>query len=498
MLITAKSHAKASSEMALAPFLGIPFAAKDALVRARQQLADRVYPRRQLAALLRSYNESIGNAEPAVMDKIDALQSADAPCVVTGQQLGLMGGPAYTILKAVTCLRVARDNGAVPIFWLATEDHDIAEIDHTYLLGALGNLQRFHLAFAKDGRSVEDLMLSPKHVEEIERFLQTAGIPAEAWAPIAPSYAQTMAQVLVKLFAGSGMVFLEPRLLRPLAAPFFRRELEEHAAIQQVLMETTRRLKEAGGTTPLVFEGGGPNLFLKSAAGQRQKLRWDGEAFVGGAQRLSLAECLALCDSAPERFSPNAAARPVLQSALLPVLAYVAGPSEMAYHRQLADYHRFHGVPMPCVVPRIAATLIPPLAAEVLDRSGLEPWEAIPQHWPELMPTLSDEVDVVQAGWLRAAARAFGSDLDEQVLSRTVKQGARKLMRKVVKARLARQGLPAHGLHLLRNLLFPHGKPQERVLNWWGFQSETTENLVEEFIKMPPTDPEAHLYCYLS
>jgi hypothetical protein len=97
---------------------------------------------------------------------------------------------------------------------------------------------------------------------------------------------------------------------------------------------------------------------------------------------------------------------------------------------------------------------------------------------------------------MRLAARSFGLDLEEQVLIRAVKQGTRKMQRKVIKARLRRQGIPSHGLHYLHNLLHPRGKPQERVLNWWGFQSESTENIIEKFLEMPEENPEAHLYSY--
>lgn len=497
MLIRVKEHTNAPDEKSPEPFLNIFYQDEDALRRARVQLKGREYSRQELAIILRTYNQSIGNDDAFVMRNIERFASEELPFVVTGQQLGFMGGPAYTILKGITCLRIARKTETIPLFWLATEDHDIAEIDHAYLIDGLGNLQRFYLSFPKDGRSVEDLTLSQKHMEEIERFLETVGVPIEERPQTSSSYALTMAKALAKQFAGTGLVFLEPHLLRSLAVSFFRKEIKEHEAIQDILKRTTANLISAGVMAPLEV-GTGTNLFLKSPTGQRQKLRWDGNAFIAGTQIYSLKECLALCDSMPERFSPSAAARPVLQSALLPVLAYIAGPSEFAYYRQLGDYHRFHDVPMPCIIPRIQATLIPPQAAVLLEKCSLEPWEAIPYHWSELMPSLNSEMEILQGGWLRLAARSFGSDLEEQVLMRTVRQGVRKLQRKVIKARLRRQGLPSYGLHFLRNLLSPHSKPQERVLNWWGFQAESTENLIEQFTNMPEKNSEAHFYSYIS
>src|ERR1700722_14421158 len=100
--------------------------------------ADRNYPRSQLHHLLKEYNQTIGNDQPALENAERILQSETA-CVITGQQLGMMGGPSYTILKGISCLLFACKINAIPIFWLATEDHDISEIDHTYLLDSLGN-----------------------------------------------------------------------------------------------------------------------------------------------------------------------------------------------------------------------------------------------------------------------------------------------------------------------------------------------------------------------
>ncbi len=140
-----------------------------------ESLAKRSYPRKALVPLLTAYNREIGN-DAAALANIGRLGDSTSVCVVTGQQLGLMGGPSYTILKAISCLLLARATGSIPIFWAATEDHDIGEIDHTTLLDSLSNLATFRLRFRHDGRFVEDLTLTEGHLEAIRSFCEAAGL----------------------------------------------------------------------------------------------------------------------------------------------------------------------------------------------------------------------------------------------------------------------------------------------------------------------------------
>jgi bacillithiol synthase len=402
-------------------------------------IKDKTYPREPLAKILEEYNRHLGN-DTISLQNAAKLQDPGSYCVVTGQQLGMFGGPLYTILKGISCLLLARQTGSIPIFWLATEDHDIVEIDHTYCIEPSGNLKRFHLSLSRDGSAVEDIVLSPKNVEEIHAFWEYLKLKEPLPIP-GERYADYMTKELIRLFAGTGMVFLEPKLLRPFAIPFFSREIKECQTIREVLKETTRRLVEAG-EQPVINVEESTNLFLKDKQNKRVKLRFDGNAFTAGHEQFSLNELLSMVEKEPQRFSCNVAARPVLQNLLLPVIAYVAGPSELQYHRQLVEYHQFHGVSMPVIAPRISATLIPPEAVPILEACGPDLWEDIPTQVP-------------------------------------------------------RKEIPKKDLHFLRNLLHPHNEPQARVLNWWEFQSKTEENLMTGCLRLLSWEPSQHYFIYL-
>lgn len=384
------------------------------------------FHRQELSKILHDYNLEIGNE--SALSNVDALNQQNKMCVFTGQQLGFMGGPVYTILKAITCISLAREINAIPIFWLATEDHDVHEIDHTYLIDALGNLEKFQLKFPKEGHFVESLHLDAGNKDVLEKFLKAVNVNDQ---PKGDSYSKIMATYLAKLFKGTGLVFVEPYLLRHLAKPFFRKEIVDSAAIHKTLKEAESEILSFTEET---------NLFLKLDGGLRRKLKREGDRYLANGQEYSLNEILDLLEKEPQRFSANVAARTVMQSLLFPTVAYVAGPTEAQYYQQFKAYHKYHNVQMPTIVPRMSATMIKPHVGELLSKDKLNPWDEIPAASELLTP---------------------------------------------------------QELHILRNELHPRGRPQERVLNWYGYQALTQENLVEQLLKKANWKTQGHHYCYV-
>lgn len=439
----------------------------DPLAAALGSMEKHLYPRRELSALLKDYNQKIGNDEAALANA-ERVVNEMSYCIVTGQQLGFLGGPAYTILKAVSCLLIARQTGAIPLFWLATEDHDIAEIEKTYTLDSLGNLKKYKLSFPK-GLSVEDLRLSAKNIALIEAFFLQNRL-GEIPCPIREndSYCTVMATILARLFRGTGLLFLEPKLLRPMSQALYSREIKKAEEINALLRRDAHAMTLEGKEAPLSIQEGALNLFLKDDHLQRIKLIKQGPLFFAGKNAYSEDQLLELLAQSPHRFSSNAAARPLVQCHLIPTAAYVAGPNELKYHRQLKGYFAYHNVPMPSIIPRLSMTFIPKKAQSYLEILNLAPWEAIPTSWESLFLWLSD---YKQGGgdWERAA-----------------REQCEKL------------GIPYNALHYLRNLLRPYGERQERTLNWFWLQAQTEENLIEFLLKQMSWNSQGHHYCFLS
>jgi len=491
-----REESKLYRESNLTSFFSISPLDPEGALKSRKQLEGRVFWRNELADILERYNRMIGN-DMVAMQQVEAFRQDESVCVMTGQQLGLFGGPAYTILKAISCLIVARKHHAVPIFWLATEDHDVDEIDHTYLLDTLGNLNKVHLSLPKDGQFVEDLQLTPRHHEVINRFFgsvdqKSLGLSIRGET----SYCRAMARLLTSLFQGTGMVFLEPHLLRPLAKSLFRKEIKHSEEISSILQNTTQKLKKAGGESVLEIDQG-TNLFLKIDGKYRRKIQEEKGVFTVGKLTFTKEELLQLIEDEPERFSTNAQARCVLQNTLFPVLAYIAGPGELGYYHQLGDYHRFHNLSVPWIVPRLSATIITPQAEQMLEQCRVLPWEEIPHRWSQIIPNIEEGSTELIQEWLQSAMQHFGEDLSNESMSRFIRYQSSKLQRKVTMSRLRKQGIAPYSLHYLHNLIYPHEKPQERILNWWEFQSHTSESIIQEFLNQLSDIPQGHLYCYL-
>lgn len=351
---------------------------------------------KSVAQAILDYNQSIHNDQKA-LDNTEQLFEPNALTVVTGQQLGLMGGPLLTILKAVTAIQVARQFDAVPIFWLATEDHDVDEIRQVITLNDDGNLDRYSLDFPKR-HFVEDLILNESHLSVIEKFCHKMGVSLDCKA--GELYAKVMARLLTKVFEGKGLVLVEPHIFRPFSQNIYAKEIQDSKNIQATLEASSKRLVESGIQPPLSLDHS-TNLFYKNEDGERVKVDFGHH---------SKSAWLDLLKKHPERFSSNAALRPVVQNAFLNPIAYVAGPTELAYHQQLQDYHRYHQVKMPAMVSRLSATMINEKGAKILKEQNTLPWTP---------------------------------------LKVTGKDG-----------------------HYLRNLIHPKEKMQERVLSWWNFHRE--------------------------
>lgn len=472
-------------------FLAYPPYSEEAFPSAKKAVLEKTYPREQLVQILTEYNTTIGGDEK-VFTNISRLKEKESVCIVTGQQLGFMGGPGFTILKGLSCLLLAKKTNAVPIFWLATEDHDLEEVDHTFLIDAMGNLKEFKVPIGsnKERHALEDIELTQKLKEVMQKFLEAVNWHVNL--PAVNSYPLTMAAFMAHLFKGTGLIFLEPKILKPLGQTFFQREIKEAEAILIALQTTKQRLLEQGGEAPLAVEEG-PQLFLKSELGRRERLILEGSVFRAGEKSYSYEELL---NKSPERFSTNAASRPIFQSSVLPVAAYVAGPAELKYWKQLKGYFVYHNVPMPWVVPRLSATFITPQGGEMLNKLSLKPWEAIPMHWGELFSDVEENLTALQSEWKEKALKLFPKELSHKHFETFLRHQMSKLEKTLLTKKLKSKGVPTFALHYLRNLIHPHNHLQERVLNFCGFNASAKSSLVIELLRRLEWNTKGHAYVF--
>ena len=340
--------------------------------------------RRAVAEILREQNERLGSSGET-MRNIERLRDGVA-AIVTGQQVGLFSGPAYCIYKALDAIawakRLTRAGvDAVPIFWMATEDHDLAEANHVFFHERDGIAQlAAEVGDSGAGRSVGRIsfgdgiaavvehastLLDGPSAKEIREILESSYRAGE-------NFGSAFGKLLARLLAGSGLILLEPldRRLHELARPIYRKAIEQSGEIASELLARGKELGKLGFHAQVKVTQQSTLIFL-DVEGKREAVRRKNGDFLAGNWRLSAADLLKKVENEPEALSASVLLRPVLQDFLLPTAAYVGGPAEVAYMAQAqVVYKRILGR-MPAILPRASFTLVEPNVARTMKKYEL-------------------------------------------------------------------------------------------------------------------------------
>lgn len=437
------------------------------------------YPRAALATTLLDYNRALG-AHPNALANAVALRDADTFCVVAGQQAAFLGGYAAITYKIITLIRLALHlqerfhKRVLPLFWLATEDHDFGEINHADYPRADGEIGRVSFGGAQSGRPISDLAVGPQIWRAFDAYFEA--MPAtpereplkERCAPRADeNYCSWHARLWSQLFSVHGLLLVEPRHLRPLAGDFFDFALRNSGDIRRLLDETAVRLSAAGYTSALTSAQTG-TLYTFDAAGQRVRVNAD-PVHLDAAR------------AQPERYSTDVALRPLLADRILPVLANVLGPGELAYQGMLKPLYAHFGIAQPLLFPRKRYTLLSRQTAERLSayKTSARALLTAPEvDFSALVRALlppSDLETFAEARRDMEAAfvplRRHVTDLDPGLVKtwqQTLRGSLRnleKLEERAVRARLSQMGVSKGELRLLCNRLLPRAVLQERVFS---------------------------------
>jgi bacillithiol synthase len=484
--------------------------------------------RQKVAAILERQNRAWG-ASPTTLKNVERLR-AGAACVVTGQQVGLLGGPLFSIFKALGAIRLAERASelgvdCVPMFWLATEDHDLAEINHTTLLASDSSLQP--VATPTQGAPdapVSDIRLGEEIRQPLEMAAATLG-DSEITDLLRRCYqpGETLGSAFAKLFAALvgrwGVVMLDASdpELHALAQPIYRSAIERAEELDQALLERDRELLSSGYHDQVKVTELSTLLFTIQNGARVVIHRGNGVAraadFRIGEEKISREELLERIDAEPRHFSANVLLRPVVQDYLLPTLAYTGGPAECAYFAQAAVvYEKLLGRVTPAV-PRFSATLVEPKAANLLERYGLKLTDVFhgPEHLREALAEQALPADLKQA--FEDASKSLEETLSriEQGLQRLdptlvdAAQNAASKMRyqldrlqgKAARAELLRSEVLDRHASLLNNLLFPHKDLQEREIAGVSFLARHGMELLEKLYQAANGSCPDHQVVYI-
>lgn len=352
----------------------------DAVRAAARSLAYPEERRRSVASILRAQNEAFGTGA-ATREHLDRLERG-AIAVVSGQQVGLFTGPAYTFYKALAAIQIAQELtqegiDAVPLFWMATEDHDLDEVRGTNWF-VDGQLRRFELPVPSQvGEPVGRISLGEAvaaFASEAAGLLEKAGDASmardlsDSYRP-GETYGSAFAKLLTRLLAKQGLILIDPldQRLHAAAAPVFLKVVEQRDAIVEDLLLREKALEKHGYEAQVKVTAKSTLLFYLDGTG-REAITASNGTFKTAATSWSREEFASLVEAEPHRFSPNALLRPVMQDYLFPTVAYIGGPAEISYFAQSEVAYRHVLGRMPVLLPRAGFTLVDPKATKLLQK----------------------------------------------------------------------------------------------------------------------------------
>jgi bacillithiol biosynthesis cysteine-adding enzyme BshC len=464
------------------------------------------FPEERRALLVSALRQQNGNS-PAV----SALAREGTVAVVTGQQVGLFSGPAYTIFKALTAAKLAKHLNelgvpAVPVFWLATEDHDLAEVDHAWVFNHIATPAKVTVSnVASVGGPVGEVKLEQVPLAELRERLGELPFADQVISRLKESYGSSTGEsptfgsgfhsFLRELLRDCGLLYLDPLLpaVREMAVPFIREAVHRVPHLIQALRQRNRELLSAGYHAQVHIDDSTSLVFLIDE-NKRIPLRWkDGRFYTRDASYTP--DDL---DHLGGRVSPNALLRPVMQDYLLPTAAYVGGPSEIAYMAQTQVLYDNLLGRMPVLFPRNSFTLLNSRAAKLLHRYGIRVPDlfdhrenvcsriaerlvpgSLAEEFASVRSTVSSALSSLQSNLtdldptLNAAAKKSASKILYQI---------NKLSNKTARVRMQRDERARQDSAYLMNLIFPYRHLQERFYSIVPFLAQHGMDLTQRLM----------------
>src|ERR1051326_195432 len=460
--------------------------------------------RKKIGEILATQSRQFG-ASAKTLANIEKLR-ADASAVVTGQQVTLFGGPAFAIYKALTAITVAeqlskRGIESVPIFWLATQDHDFAEVQGALLRSPAGEYRSFSLqtTTAPADSPVGKIKLGTQIgalAHEAAEFVggEQAALLRDCYQA-EETLGSAMGRLFAKIFANRGLIVMDPLHpeLQRLAAPLYQEVVKKRDELDRSLLERGKELEAAGYHQQVKVTPSSTLLFLE-LDGTRTPLRRVNGNFAAGEKRYSEPQLIEHINKSPETISGNALLRPVVQDYLLPTVAYVCGPAEVAYFAQASVIYEKLLKQVTPIIPRLSATMLDARDQRLLAEYGLRVRDVMEQgaKLGEFLAARKLNSDVEKA------FATAGSVFEEQIgsLEKQLKQfdptlaDAAKHSRSKIEYQLSRlRGRAANALlrrnqelrrhaESLHKSLFPNRELQERQIAGISYLARFGEDLL--------------------
>lgn len=483
--------------------------------------------------ILASQSTTLG-ADALVQQNIQKLRDQDCVAVLTGQQAGLFGGPLYTIYKALSAIRSCEilnqlGTKAVPIFWTATEDHDLEEVSTIRALDKTGAIVAAHLDAQRndEGRPVGNVAFDNTIHATIESWLATMSrtefsadlkeLLTSYYRPGA-TYGSAFAGLMSKLFAKYGLIVfdpLDPRA-KKLASPIYASAVANSGEIVSALTARSEELVGAGYHAQVLIAEDYFPLFWQSDDGVRRSIKRINNSklkITGEGIEFSSDELLNLSESQPERFSPGVMLRPVVQDFLFPTICYYGGAAEIAYFAQNSEVYRILERPLTTILPRQSFTIVEAKHTRAMKKYGftfVDLFVGIENLWPELVERMIDPETPRVFAEVEEKMNTELNRLDQQlsIIDPTLAEGLAKRRRKIIyhigalrakfhRVRIEKDETINGQITSMHNSLLPNGRLQERTLNFSVFANRYGPQFIDWLYDAIDLNDNDHRVVYL-
>ncbi len=458
---------------------------------------------------LTSYHQELGIKQDKQLLKLGEEGSL---AIVTGQQLGIYGGPVFTIYKTITTILLAKQwekklgVPVVPVFWLADEDHDFNEVAW---FGVSGNEEFKKVIYdeVSTGALVSEYSISDSihsFKAEIKELFIDTDFSTSLWSLFdecfteGATFASAFAKMMDHMFAKHGLLIAgsNSKEIKSILAQTFADSITKQNQIHDALSDQSDKLS-SGYHRQVVI--GDTNLFYLDEERRRVKIEGSGELWKAGKKAWSEEGIIAEINSSPERFSPNVFLRPIIQDQLLPTLGYVAGPGETAYYGQMKTLYPIFGLEMPVIFPRLSGTLLESGIERIMEKLPFElniyseriedldskyvalsesnDIEALFNNWKHEIKSISEnpsgiikDIEASLNGTVGKTISGFDTALDnlKGKVYRSVKQQEHTQLQRIRK---------------IKAQLYPGGGLQERMVSFMYFMNKYGINVWDEILE---------------
>lgn len=480
--------------------------------------------REVLAGSLQEFNQSLG-ACGETMKNIGLLEEKDTAAVVTGQQAGVLTGPLYTIYKAAAAVKLAQKLSregmkSVPVFWIASEDHDFQEVRSIMVQGQDGSPQKIEMEGSSSGHSMEKVFFSKGEVESLIEQLEKETPAAEFKEEIMQAIRDTalegesltrwFALLMTRLFQGTGLIMFNPLQpeIRKLAPGLLSNICLQEEKINDILSLREDKLREKGYHLQVEWEEGHLNLFAFLEGGRAALFNQKGHVITRQGEQLGRLEDVAeTMKQSPGQFGPGVLTRPLLQEVFLPTLSYVAGPGELSYFPQLMPLYNHFNLKSPVLYPRPSLTLVEPRMRRYLDKYSLsasdlfrlgeareellekrgkgdleEAFKKLETVINKEYASLADQLSEIEKGLV---------DLSQKNLGRVLKEVG-YLRKKAEESLKNKHETAVNHFRILEHSVLPQGDLQERKYNIFFYLIKYGPAFWDKLLKDFPLEPGHH------